>query len=273
MEKQVAGPETSTATSAHMLGRVSAILTCLASATELTPAEVAEATNEPRSSVYRLLGNLRSIGFVEPGVRRGSYRLGLRLFSLGNAVAARFDETSAALPVMTRLQVATEQTIYLCVRQGYEGLCVARLDGRLVQFLHMRIGGLLPLHTGAAQRTLLAYQDRAFWAEYVDAFPSLTVHASDKATTAADLPDLLEGIRLAGYAVSDGDTAEGIAAVGAPIFDHSGSIRASLSISGLRPAILGDHLDTNRDLIIEAAREISTTLGYDSADSTPIFPI
>ena len=59
-------------------------------------------------------------------------------------------------------------------------------------------------------------------------------------TAAADLREVLREVRRSGLSISDQDVTLGIAAVGAPIFGFDGQVRAALSTSGIREAILGD---------------------------------
>ena len=56
-----------------------------------------------------------------------------------------------------------------------------------------------------------------------------------------------------------------IASLGAPIFDYTGSVRAALSIGGLKSLLLGADRETFTQLVVEGAREISAALGYESA--------
>jgi DNA-binding IclR family transcriptional regulator len=54
-----------------------------------------------------------------------------------------------------------------------------------------------------------------------------------------------------------------VASIGAPIFDHQ-AVRASISLSGPRPALLDEGFETNIKLVRDAAREISKRLGSES---------
>jgi len=231
---------------------------------EMSAAQLAERMGEPRSSVYRLLGSLQQLEMVEPGSHRGTFRLGFRLLRLGSAVVSRFDERQLALPVMERIHEATGETIFLCVRRGLEAVCIERLDGRRVQILALRLGGSLPLHTGAAPRALLAYETRDFWKDYVKRAPlqRLTPHTP---TTLEDLLPILEDVREHGVSISDEDVTVGVAALGVPVFDYLGNVRAALSISGVRPVILGSQSQEIRELLVEGGREISRALGYQLA--------
>src|ERR671937_1736632 len=99
-----------------VLAKAVAVLDHVAAEGEVTPARLAELTGEPRSTVYRLLASLQQLELVEPGRRRGTYLLGLKLFRLGSTVVSRFDERQAALPVMERIHEEIGETTFLCVR-------------------------------------------------------------------------------------------------------------------------------------------------------------
>lgn len=245
------------------LAKASALLDRLAEEGEASAGRLAELTGEPRSSVYRLLAGLAQLEMVEPGSRRGAYRLGLKLFRLGSAVVSRFNERQAALPVMERIHEATGETVFLAVRRGFEAVCIERIDGERVQSLALRIGGSLPLHAGAVSRALLAFEPRETWHEFL-AGRQLERFTPNTPTTAGELLESLEEARRRGHTISDEDVTLGIAAIGAPIFDHQGRVRAALSISGVRPAILGEHEDRLCELAVSGAQEVSRALGHDA---------
>lgn len=249
------------ATSVAVLGKAMALIDRIAEVGAATPAQLAELTGEPRSTVYRLLANLEQLELVEPGPRRGTFVLGLKLFRLGNTVASRFDERQAALPVMERIHDELGETTFLCVRRGYDAVCIERIDGTRVNLLALSLGGSLPLHAGGASRALLAFEPEAFWDEYLDNATPEALTDRTPATRAA-LIEELRATRERGYSVSDQDVTLGIAAFGAPIFDHTGAVRASLSLGGLREHLY-EHRERAIELLCGAVAEISRSLGYD----------
>ncbi|MBB4660451.1 IclR family transcriptional regulator [Conexibacter arvalis] len=247
--------------SVKVLSKAVAVLDVLARERELTPAELAERLDEPRSTLYRVIAALEEHDLVQPGGRRGSFQLGLRLFTLGSAVARRFDDVrAAALPAMERLHERTGQTVFLTVRRGFEALCVERLDGDLVGVMILPVGGTVPLHGGANARALLAFEPPELWEEYLDAGP-LERFTPSTETTRAGLTGQLRKIRDDGYSISDQDVIPGIASIGAPVFDHEQRVRASISLSGPQVMVLGDHADENVALVRDAAAAISRQLG------------
>ena len=68
--------------------------------------------------------------------------------------------------------------------------------------------------------------------------------------------------RKKGFCLVDNEITPGIAAVGAPIYNHRGEVVASLSMSGLRDGILSDTTDYSAvELILQGSAEISQALG------------
>jgi DNA-binding IclR family transcriptional regulator len=261
LENSAETPSSTGSASVAVLAKAMALLDCVAEAGEVTPARLAELTGEPRSTVYRLLASLQQLGLVEPGRRRGTYMLGLKLFRLGSTVVSRFDERQAALPVMERIHEEIGETTFLCVRRGYDAVCIERIDGARVNVLALSLGGSLPLHVGSAARALLAFEPPTEWDDYVEhrEFEALT--PKTPVTREAVLEEL-RATRERGYAVSDEDVTPGVGSVGAPIFDHTGAVRAALSVGGMRDAVFADAVRTI-ELVCDGAAAISRALGHD----------
>jgi DNA-binding IclR family transcriptional regulator len=247
--------------SVNLLSKADRVLDLLADRGDMPIAALIEELDEPRTSVYRLLESMQELGWVEPAPQRGLYRLGLKLFRLGATVSRRFDARQAALPAMERLHEETGETVFLCVRRGFEAVCIERIDGARVQILELTLGGRLPLHVGGAPRALLAFEDEAFWDEYLYRAPLTTYTTKTHNTPELVRQSLQEDVQ-AGIVISDEDVTQGIASIAAPVFDHTGRVCAALSLAGVVPALLGDNLPRSESLIREAATATSRSLGY-----------
>jgi DNA-binding IclR family transcriptional regulator len=256
----VARPTKARAGFVAVLAKATALLDRLGEEGECTPAGLSDLIGEPRSTVYRLLSSLQELEYVEPGSRRGTYRLSLKVFRLGSSVVSRYDERQAALPVMERLHEETGETIFLCVRRGLRAVCIERIDGRRVTLLELILGGSLPLHLGAAPCALLAFEPEEAWWTYLSQV-DLEDRTPHTPITRERVIEQLRATRERGYAISDQDVTLGVGSVGAPIFGHTGHVRASLSVGGLRDMVLGEGSRVP-ELVVSGAREVSQALGY-----------
>ncbi|MGH9105674.1 MAG: IclR family transcriptional regulator [Acidimicrobiales bacterium] len=245
-----------------VLAKVARLLELIADYPDSAPPALAQRLGEPRPTVYRLVQDLVTLGYVEEGPRPGTYRLGMELFRLGSLVGLQLDVRERAAPVMADIHQALEETVYLVVRRRHEAVCIDRIEGVHIRSMALHLGGSLPLHLGAGPRALLAYQPREYWDQYF-AEVQLEALTPRSPTTRPGIVALLEETRHLGYAISDEDVTIGISSVGAPIFDHSGQVHTALSVGGLRSAVLGDGSGERAvKLVTEGAAEISRKMGY-----------
>jgi DNA-binding IclR family transcriptional regulator len=246
-------------TGLELIAKVDAVMTALERRGEISAADLALVIDEPLSSTYRMLQSLTAIRWVDRGPRRGSYRLGLRLMTIGGLIEDGIDIRESALAYLRSLRDDVGATSFLCLRRDARAVCVERLEGQSVRSLAMQLGGSLPLYAGAAPRALLAFlpasEQRAVLrlSHRLPGDPPQPDHA--------DLEKDLALVRKRGYAVSDGDVTPGVAALGAPVFNHRHELVAAISISGLRVQILGGQRRRNVRLIADAARAVSVALG------------
>lgn len=253
----------------HLLPKVARILDHLSVVGDANATELAMALDEPRSSIYRLLKALGEIGWAEETGARGVWRLGGELFRFSAAAISRIDERQIARPHLERLHHATEQTVFLCIRNDMNAVCIDRIDGLHVATLALRLGGSLPLHVGGGPRALLAFGDSELWEAY-RAYAKQHPPQSFTDKTLSSVDDVMiqiTKVRDQGYALSDGDVTPGVAAIGAPVFNRNGEAVASVSASGLRDSILTED-GRVIELVTATGRSISRSLGY--RDTTAI---
>ena len=245
-----------------VLAKASSLMQALAAERVATSGQLTEALGEPVSSVYRMLSTLQEAGWVEQVQHRGAYRIGSKMLTLASKMLNSLDVRRAAVPVLRSIHDASGETAFLCIRSNVRAVCIERIDGKRVNSRRLTIGNSLPLHVGAAPRALLAFEDDRSWEDYATLLAQSPDTRFDSRTRARLFADLTQ-IREQGYAISDDELTPGIAAVGAPIFDHRNHVVASLSVSGLREGILGSPEGTKGaiELATEGARSLSAYLG------------
>lgn len=245
----------------EILGKAAAVVDALTATAMLSATALARAVGEPVSSTYRLLQSLIALAWVEAAPLRGMYRLGPAFLQTGGALEDSLDVRAVALPHMRRLRSSLGVAVLLCYRRGIRAVCVERIDGHDVRSVAMRIGDSLPLHVGGAPTALLAWLPAGEQHALIDEMMADAADTPAPVPTAAGLDDLISGVRARGYGRSDEDVTLGIAAFGAPIFNHRGELTAAVSISGLRESLLGQERAMTTALT-DAAAAISADLGF-----------
>jgi DNA-binding IclR family transcriptional regulator len=136
-----------------------------------------------------------------------------------------------------------------------------------VNIYSLRVGGKQPLHQGAAPRALLVGLDEEELTAY--AHRSQLLQATPQ--TIRSLKELaadVECTRRQGYTISSNDATIGIAAVGAPIYDHHERVVASISLSGLAHRYEGERLARICQVIQDVSSRFSRQLGYVPTSTT-----
>jgi DNA-binding IclR family transcriptional regulator len=80
----------------------------------------------------------------------------------------------------------------------------------------------------------------------------------------------LQRIRDRGYAVDDVENEIGVRCISAPIFDHSGDLAGSISLAGPTMRMTWERTEQLTAPLIDAAREISTRLGFGLAQAREV---
>lgn len=244
----------------ELFRKANAVLEQLQGGGEWTAQQLAESVGEPVSSTYRMIASLRDLGLVEKGLTRGGFRLGLYVMTLGAVCDDRISLRNVATPWLDWLRSETSATSFLMLRRGYNAVCIDRVSGMGVRSLALKLGGALPLYSGAGPRALLAFLPDVERREVLATFET-RLNEDPELPSPRQLEHLIDRIREAGVSISDEDVTPGVAAVGAPVFNHRGELEAAVSVSTVRARLLGDR-EATVSRVLTAASEISRALGY-----------
>jgi DNA-binding IclR family transcriptional regulator len=238
------------------------ILECLAVADRpLSTQEIAQRCGLPRPTAYRLLTTLLARDYVTICPGSGHYQIGAKMLSLGNNFLDRLDLPELARADLRELSQVARETVHLGVLDGIEVLYVGKVDGPQSVRMHSTIGARSPLHSTAMGKAILAFlplEQRMALLGQITLVPRTPSTIIDR----GGLVKHLELVRTQGYAVDDIENEEGIRCVGAPIFDHTGQVKAAVSISGPAYRLSNSRLEELSQPVIKAGMAISNKLGY-----------
>lgn len=213
---------------ASVLSRVFRLLDSFAGdANQLTLTELMRATGMPKTTVYRLANDLVRRDVLERVP--GGYRLGLRLFELGELAPRLRTLREAAAPVMQELFESTRSMVRLSVPDGADVLFIATLGTHGSSVPSKQIYPRAPAHATASGKAMLAFGEADSARKIISG--ELRRCTPYTITVGRVLLDELRDIRERGVAVEREEARLGLAAVAAPIMSSQGVVGA-LSIAG-----------------------------------------
>ena len=229
----------------------------------LTAKQVAALSRLPVSTVHRFLSNLVAAGFLNRDLE-GTHCLGVACFSIGQAAAGQLDIRRLSLPYLRELNQQTRETIHLTVRHGLSAVYVEKLDSPEPLRIYSRIGGLVPLHCTAVGKVLLAYMPAE---EQERILPQLDLKrlTANSVGNLQELKSELYRVRKNGFASDLEEHELHIRCVAAPIWDHTGSVQSSLSVTAPAFRMPVGRLRQLAPVIQAAGLKISAELGYQAS--------
>lgn len=212
-----------------LLARAATVMEAVAEAGEpIGPRALARATGIDRSAVGRILQQLTAIGILT-GVD-GRYSPGPRLFTIGRTLSALDTLPIAASSVLSGLVDEFDETSYVCLLHGNSAVFMYEQQSSKPLRYVVELGKPVPLHAGAAGRSILAGLPLKTAEELLSQtkLVALTTH------TICEIETLLE--RRAedlqqGYSVSREERVDGGVAVAAPFFDNMDRCHGSVVLT------------------------------------------
>jgi DNA-binding IclR family transcriptional regulator len=215
--------------------------------------ELARAAGVPTSTAYRHLSLLREIGLVaEDG--RGAYHLTPLVHQLGRAARAAHTLFDITRPIMERVRSLSGETVLIYRRVGDQAVCLELLESADPIRLSSQAGAVIPLHSGAGAKVLLAHMSGKERDDFIKRHVT-----RQRGVSARAFGRELDEIVRSGLATSSAEISPDVWAVAAPIADSRG-ISHSLTVAG--PAFRLAVADRARvaELTRKAAAEISLAL-------------
>lgn len=204
-----------------------------------------------KSTVHRLLTTLMLRKYVEQDSETSKYKLGMRLFELGNAVLSKLDIRQHAMPYLRQLWRSTGETVQLAIVDQYKVLYVDVLETLERVGVKSNVGERVPLHCAAAGKAWLANLPDERLAEVMKfvKFEPFTPYTID---TPEKLKDAVKQAQDSGYAVDNQEYSSDLVSVSSTVKNYRGRVIACVSITA--PA-----LRMNEERIREMGNNVKTT--------------
>ncbi|WP_089338972.1 IclR family transcriptional regulator [Blastococcus mobilis] len=192
---------------------------------DLSLTDISRRSGLPIATCHRLVNELvtwRALVRVQ-----GRYRIGHRLWALGQLSPVRRGLAETAAPYMHDVLFVTQNVVNLFIRDGGEALLVERISGTRPGPAVRQSGNRVPLHASAAGKVLLAYAPP----DVVDDALREPVRLTPRTVTdPIRIRAELGKVRSLGYAESSGELAELASGIAVPIIALDGSVLAALGV-------------------------------------------
>lgn len=196
----------------------------------MTYSEIVSALKLPKSSVHRILKELKELGYLTYTPETKRYFGSLRLASLGAEVMSNFQLRNHVHPYLFELRRETEHTANLGILDGITGVFLDKIESKDFGIkLFSEIGKTFPLYCTGLGKVLLAFSSKDTLGELLenplDAITEKTI------TEPGRLKKELSLIRNQGYGLDNEEITRGIICVAAPIFGFDKDFIGAISIA------------------------------------------
>jgi len=191
----------------------------------------------------------------------GKFRLGLRLFDLGNRAIEQYDLRERAQPHLKRLVAETEETAHLCILEGAHVIYIDKIEPARSVRMITRIGASNPVHCTAVGKAMLAFLPEERITDILSRL-RFEPYTSHTISTVEALRVEIEKTRRRGYAVDDEEFEEGLRCIAVPVLDAQRLPVAAVSVSGPSFRVTAQKLPTIANQLLQCVRGISVDMGF-----------
>jgi IclR family transcriptional regulator, KDG regulon repressor len=235
--------------------------------TELKITDISERMQLHKSTVHSLLKTLQNQHYIEQNLENGKYRLGMKLFERGNLVIRSLDIRTIAKRHLIDLSVKTGNTVHLVILDGKEGIYIDKVEGSSATVLYSRIGRRIPVHCSAVGKALVGYKSKEEMKDILKGY-KYKQQTVNTITNEKDFLAELEKVKKNGYALDSEENEPGITCIAVPIWDHSGSVVAAMSMSQPTARLHAIEQERSIQMLKKAAMEISESMGFVDRSAT-----
>lgn len=197
--------------------------------------ELAKEIGTNKSNVYRFLSQMQSIGILDKDEHSERYRLGLKLFELGNRVQLRTALVEKTHPELMKVATNIRETVHIAIFKHHQILYIDKVESPQGLRISSNIGSYNAAYSTALGKVLLAFLSDDQLRKSLDyIYHDKEVHAFTKNTITNKTKMLEELIQIKQkeYAIDREEYEIGLICVAIPIFNQNREVIASLSAAG-----------------------------------------
>lgn len=221
--------------------------------------DIARATGLTETTALRYLSTLVEHQMVERD-EEGVYRLGMRLFQLGQRALGRPDVRHIAFPQMEALLERFEETVNLAVQSRDHVVIIDVLESRQSIRKGAAVGETDHWHSSGLGKAILAGLPEAEAVSLLE-HQGLPQHTAHTLSSIQAILGQLAEVRSRGYAIDDEEGEPGLRCVAAAVRDRRGRPKYAISVSGPAQRLRSEIIPEIGEAVVVAAGHVSRALG------------
>lgn len=193
---------------------------------EMSIQEMSSICKMGKSSIHRILGTFKTIGYVAQKPDDGKYYATIKMFELGNRVANRMTIRNIARPYLEELFNNCMETVNLAIFDKGEIVYLDKITTQEPLRIDLEIGKRVPAYCSGLGKVFMAY---------IPDFNLNTLkfvkHTPATIETQELLAKELEMAKKHGHAIDNEEYIKGLICLAVPVFNQKDEIVAALSIA------------------------------------------
>jgi len=234
---------------------------------EWTLREIRERAGLPKATGFRLVKTLENLKYLAYDPKSGAYHLGSAMLKAAYLTLSHSGLVRVAEPYVQALAEATTETVDLSVWTDQGAMIVHTVYTPRPFRPHNPPGMVMSGLTNVHSKIFVAFGPESGWARAIaDNIASRTKYSI---TDPDRLVEELAKVRREGVAFGLEEHNLGMCAVGAPVFDSTGEVRAGLALVAPTERFGEAERLRRAEAVAEVAASLSRELGYKGRDSRP----
>lgn len=217
--------------------------------------EIVRTLNLNKSTVFNILHTMNALDILEKGPD-GLFKLGTRLFVLGNAAAGESELIQAVHPYLESINRKFKLSAFFGILSDREVIIIDKADQANKIRISSEIGMRIPIFAGVAGKALLsqlseATIDKILSENTPKQYTSRTI--KDKAAYKQEI----KNIQKQGIAYDREEYIEGLMAMAVPIKTHRENLQATIWAVGLKQEFREDVMKRFAQFLLTMGKEIN----------------
>lgn len=222
--------------------------------------ELAQELEANKSTTYRLMATLETLGVLRKNQQTDKYSLGLKLFELGNKVDIQSAFISQTHPELLQVAAEIAETVHLGIFNNNQVLMVDKVESPKGLKLNSIIGTYSPSYCTGIGKVLLANMSAQKLATFLST-TELIQKTEHSITNPKLLKKELQQIKAQGYAIDRQELELGLICVAVPVLNQDQQVVAALSAAGPSIRFKEEALSEYVTILQKGAKAIQQRIG------------